>query len=225
MCSLGIEVERLEREWRLKKKGAHLRGYFLSWLPLLSFSPYYQGVWCQTRLIYLRWEERYKVQTKNWKWQMIILRGENACSCCEVCFSLSVPWLVHQEGLKKEHSSLYLRNTNRLCIHVPSLPFLSLLQFNLSFSISGLFLFTSQHALHLLDFSSLAILCISAPTLLQPWTQTEVYLIFNLQCTLQPYIYQHATAHLHHTPTSACDEFCSRSQHFYALPKKELDRE
>lgn len=61
VCSLGIEVERLE--WgqrggsggRGKEKGAHLKAYFLSRLPLLSFSPCYQDVWCQTSsLIQLR---------------------------------------------------------------------------------------------------------------------------------------------------------------------------
>lgn len=73
-----------------KKKGAHLKGYFLSRFPLFSFSPHYQDVWCQTSsLIQLRWEMRYKVQTKNWKWHIILRRGENASSCSEVCFWLN----------------------------------------------------------------------------------------------------------------------------------------
>lgn len=43
--------------------------------------------------------------------------------------------------------------------------------------------------------------CTSTPTLPQPWRQIEVYLMFNLQCSLQPYIHQQATALLHHTTT------------------------
>lgn len=72
------ETERRERRPRKKKKGVHFKGYFLSWLPLFSFSPHYQDVWCQTfSSIQLRWEMRYNVQTKkkkNWKWQLI-MRG------------------------------------------------------------------------------------------------------------------------------------------------------
>lgn len=55
---LGTEVERLEwgqRRGRGRGGGAHLNRYFLSLLPLPTFSPYYQSVWCQTCPI---WGER-----------------------------------------------------------------------------------------------------------------------------------------------------------------------
>lgn len=52
---LGTEVERLEWGQKRERMGegeederAHLNRYFLSPLPLLSFSPYYQSVWCRS---------------------------------------------------------------------------------------------------------------------------------------------------------------------------------
>lgn len=58
---VGLGTERREPR-------PHLKGYFLSWLPLFSFSPHYLDVWCQTSsLNHLRWEMRCKVQTKKLK--------------------------------------------------------------------------------------------------------------------------------------------------------------
>lgn len=62
LCMEGPGLEQRLRGWngdRRERKGenqgAHLKRCFLSLLPLFSFSPYYQSVWCQTCPI---WGER-----------------------------------------------------------------------------------------------------------------------------------------------------------------------
>lgn len=80
VCSLGIEVERLEwgqRGGRGKREGGTFEGIFPFTASVSLIFSYYQDAWCQTfSSIQLRWEMRDKVQTKNWKWQLIILRGK-----------------------------------------------------------------------------------------------------------------------------------------------------
>lgn len=221
---VGAGTEGRERRPRGEEKGAHLKGYFLSRLPLLSFSPYYQHARCQTSsLIQLRWEMTYKVQTKNSKWQLIILRGgKEPAPVMGVCFRLSSPRFFFRVEERTPVPFIRKIQTSYLFIRTPSL---------LSTSHSSSAAYSSSHlsvcCTSLTSAASLFTethtgLCTSTTTLPQPRRQIELYLAFNLQWTLAAI--HPAAGHCpppphHNLCLAACDELCSRSQRFYSLPK------
>lgn len=153
----GWNGDRIEREG--ENEGAHLNRYFLSLLPLLSFSPYYQSVWCQTCPI---WGERRDTKCrqilkvaadyfKRRKYQLLL-------------WGLSLIRLS-AAGVKEGTQVLLFEKIQTsyafICYAILPVPDPSRTIF-----INSHFFFTCQHVSRLLDFNCLAVQYSRAPAAL-----------------------------------------------------------
>lgn len=204
---LGTEVQRLE--WGQKRGRGRTSGHIWTGIsfhsPLLSFSPYYQSVWCQICLI---WGERrdtkcrqiLKVAADYFRrrkyplllWGLHLIR----LSAAGVKEGTQVP-LFERKYKQVMYSSGHPPSARALWNSLHQQPFL----------------------LHLSAWITL------------PWLQLsccwmhQISLMFNLECTQQPWPDGQAAAHLQPTllPSAAPDESRSRSQELLCASKeKEL---
>lgn len=161
-----------------EKEGAHLNRYFLSRLPLLSFSPYYQNAWCQT---WLMWGERRDTKCR----QILKVAADYFKRRKYPLLLWGLPLIRLSTAGVKEGTQVHLSEKYKQVMHSSGHPPSARPPLEQSSSTAFSSSLVSMYHVTLIS----TVLQLGAVVLLQFWMH-QTSLMFNLEWTPQPWAYR-----------------------------------